>query len=70
MARVYERDGRPVGEVPLPGLGGIDGFQGEEAQSETFFSYTDYLTPRRIYRFDVPANEASLWRAAHSAGHD
>jgi prolyl oligopeptidase len=66
VARVYERDGRPVGEVPLPGLGGIDGFQGEEAQSETFFSYTDYLTPRRIYRFDVPADEASLWRAAQA----
>jgi prolyl oligopeptidase len=64
VARVYERDGRPVGEVALPGLGGIEGFQGEEAQSETFFSYTDYLTPPRIYRFDVPANRASLWRGA------
>jgi prolyl oligopeptidase len=53
-----------VGEVALPGLGGIEGFQGEEAQSETFFSYTDYLTPPRIYRFDVPANRASLWRGA------
>jgi prolyl oligopeptidase len=64
VVRVYERDGRPVGEVPLPGLGSIRGFQGEGAQSETFFAYTDYLTPTRIYRFDVPANQASLWRAA------
>jgi prolyl oligopeptidase len=62
VARVYERDGRPVGEVPLPGLGGIEGFEGEGAQSETFFSYTDYLTPREIFHLDVPANRATLWR--------
>jgi prolyl oligopeptidase len=65
VARVYERDGRLVGEVPLPGIGGVDGFQGEGRQTETFFGYTDYLTPRRIYRFDVPENKATLWREAH-----
>jgi len=67
VARLYERDGRPVGEVPLPGLGRIEGFEGEGAQSETFFSYTDYLTPRRIYRLDVPANHPTLWREPHTS---
>ncbi len=67
VARVYERDGRPVGEVPLPGLGRVEGFEGEGTQTETFFSYTDYLTPRRIYRLDVPANRATLWREPHTA---
>jgi len=62
VARVYERDGRSVGEVPLPGKGGLDGFRGEGRESETFFGYTDYLTPHRIYRLDVPANQATLWR--------
>jgi len=62
VARVYERDGRPVGEVPLPGKGGLDGFRGEGRQTETFFGYTDYLTPRRIYRLDVPSNQVTLWR--------
>jgi prolyl oligopeptidase len=65
VARVYERDGRSVGEVPLPGMGGVDGFEGEGRQTETFFGYTDYLTPRRIYRFDVPGNRATLWREPH-----
>jgi prolyl oligopeptidase len=62
VARVYERDGRPVGDVPLPGMGGVEGFDGEEGQSETFFAYQDYLTPRRIFRFDVPSGKATLWR--------
>ena len=67
VARVFERDGRPVGEVPLPGLGRIEGFEGEGAQTETFFSYTDYLTPRKVYHFDVPANRATLWREPHTS---
>jgi prolyl oligopeptidase len=62
VARVYERDGRAAGEVPLPGKGGVDGFEGEGKQSETFFGYTDYLTPRRIYHFDVPTSKVTLWR--------
>jgi prolyl oligopeptidase len=63
VARIYELDGTPAGTVPLPGLGGIDGFEGEGSQAETFFSYTDYLTPRRIYRLDVQSNRVALWRA-------
>ena len=66
VARVYSADGKPVGAVPLPGLGGIEGFEGEGTQNETFFSYTDYLTPRRIFRLDVPTNSASLWREPRS----
>ena len=62
VVQVFERDGRPVGGVALPGLGSVEGFRGEGAQSETFFSYTDFLTPRRIYRLDVPANTAGIWR--------
>ncbi|TLY92341.1 MAG: S9 family peptidase [Gammaproteobacteria bacterium] len=66
LARLYERDGRPAGNVPLPGLGGIEGFEGDGDQTETFFSYTDYLTPRKIFRFEIPANQATLWREARA----
>jgi len=66
VARLYERDGRPAGNVPSPGLGGIEGFEGEGNQTETFFSYTDYLTPRKVFRFEVPANQATLWREARA----
>lgn len=65
VIRVYAPDGRPVGEVPLPGMGSAEGFAGENAQSETFYSYTDYLTPRRIYRLEVSENRPSLWHAPH-----
>ncbi|MGB8327205.1 MAG: prolyl oligopeptidase family serine peptidase [Steroidobacteraceae bacterium] len=65
--RVYERDGRVVGEVPLAGLGTVDGFAGRSDDPETFFSYADYLRPAQIYRFDAASNTASVFRAPQVA---
>ncbi len=62
VVRVYERGGRPVGEVPLPGMGSVDGFHGEGKDRETFFSYTDYLTPTQVFRYDTASNTATVWR--------
>jgi prolyl oligopeptidase len=64
VARIYKVDGHLVGQVPLPGMGTVEGFFGEGKDNETFFSYTDYLTPPQIYRYDVAANKPTLWRKA------
>ena len=62
LARLFETDGRPVGEVPLPGLGTVDGFAGEAGDPESFFSYTDFLTPMRVLRYDSQSNAAQPYR--------
>ncbi len=62
VARVYTAEGKPAGEIPLPGFGKIAGFQGEHGDSETFFSYTDYLTPVQVYRYEIGSNTATVWR--------
>jgi prolyl oligopeptidase len=64
VARIFTVDGQMVGQVPLPGLGTVEGFFGEGKETETFFSYTDYLTAPQVYRYDVTANQSSLWRKA------
>lgn len=53
VARVFERDGRALGEVPVPGLGTVAGFGGQAGDTETFFAYADYLTPGRVLRLDL-----------------
>lgn len=63
-ARLYETDGRLVGDVPLPGLGTVAGFAGESRDLETFFSYADYVTPAAIFRYDPRTNSATPWRTA------
>ena len=64
VAKVFTVDGQLVGQVALPGLGTVEGFFGEGKETETFFSYTDYLTPPQVYRYDVTANKSALWRKA------
>jgi prolyl oligopeptidase len=55
--------GVPAGEVELPGLGTAGGFQGSGDNPETFFSYSDYLSPTRVMRLDVATNSVSVFRA-------
>jgi prolyl oligopeptidase len=62
VVRVYDRNGKSLGLVTLPGLGQVAGFEGDSTDTETFYSYTDYLTPTRVYRFDVAANSSTVWR--------
>jgi prolyl oligopeptidase len=60
VVRAYGVDGAPRGEVALPGIGQVSGFDGRDADDEVFFSYTDFVTPRTTYRYEVGANRVSL----------
>lgn len=62
LVRIYGIDGTLAGEVKLPGLGTASGFQGSGDNPETFFSYSDYLSPARIMRLDVSSNLVSEFR--------
>lgn len=63
VARVFDRDGRALGEVAVPGLGTIDGFSGDATDTETFFAYADYLRPGQVMRLDLADLSTSIWRA-------
>ena len=60
VVRVFDADGAPRGEVALPGIGQVTGFEGRDADDEVFFAYTDFLTPRTVYRYEVGANRVTL----------
>ena len=70
VARVYERDGTPRGRGAAAGPGTASmASRARATQTETFFSYTDYLTPRaglsaRRGRRTAPR----LWREPQVAG--
>ena len=58
----HKLDGSLVAELPLPGVGSVGGFGGRQDAKETFFSFTNYVTPASIYRLDLVSGEVSLWR--------
>ncbi|MGH8250269.1 MAG: prolyl oligopeptidase family serine peptidase [Steroidobacteraceae bacterium] len=59
---VHAKDGARRGEVELPGQGTVVGFPDSTKEIETFFSYTDYLTPLALYRYDVVKNQVQPFR--------
>jgi prolyl oligopeptidase len=62
LVRLFETSGAQAGEVRLPGLGTATGFQGSGTSPETFFTYSDYLSPTRVLRIDVTQNAVSEFR--------
>jgi prolyl oligopeptidase len=58
----FDLEGRLLGELPLPGLGTVGGFDGKRQDSETFYSFTSFTTPTTIYRYDLVTQESQLFR--------
>jgi len=59
---IYGADGKRLRDLRLPGLGTAIGFPDSPKESETFFAYTDYLTPLALYRYDIAKDEVSPFR--------
>ncbi len=55
-------DGALIDQLDLPGVGTVSGFGGRQDAKETFFSFTNYVTPSSIYRVDLGSGNTSLWR--------
>jgi prolyl oligopeptidase len=61
-ARVYDLQGKFVRNVDLPGIGTANGFGGKRKDKETFYSFTSFISPATIYRYDPQAGKSSLFR--------
>ncbi len=61
VAELVELDGSKVTDVPLPGMGTAAGFGGRDGDPETFFSFSGFVTPSSIYRFDTTTLQSSLF---------
>ncbi|NNE26192.1 MAG: S9 family peptidase [Saprospiraceae bacterium] len=55
----YDYDGGNERRIKLPGLGSANGFGGEEDDDHFFYSYTSFVTPNTIYKFDVASGEST-----------
>jgi prolyl oligopeptidase len=60
--RIFDANGRLAGDVPLPGIGTASGFAGKPGDPETFFSFTNFVTPTTIFRLDLAAGATSVFR--------
>ena len=60
--KVFDLKGKPVRDIALPGLGTAEGFGGKASDTETFYSYNSFTTPKTIYRLDLKSGKSSIYR--------
>lgn len=58
----YDYDGKLVREVALPGVGSVGGFGAKKEETELYYSFTNYVTPGSIYKYDIASGESELYR--------
>ncbi|WP_442485205.1 prolyl oligopeptidase family serine peptidase [Aeoliella sp. SH292] len=58
----YTPEGEYLGPVELPGIGTAMGFGGEADQRNTYFAFTNAVTPTSIYRLDTETGKIDLLR--------
>lgn len=59
---VFEMGGKLAETVKLPGLGTVGGFGGRRSDSETFYSYTSFIEPGTVFRYDASAGSSSIYK--------
>jgi prolyl oligopeptidase len=59
--KLFDAAGKHLRDLELPGLGATAGLSGRWSDKEAFFTFTSFVTPPTIYRYDVQQGAASVW---------
>ncbi|NGX82876.1 prolyl oligopeptidase family serine peptidase [Aequorivita sp. KMM 9714] len=54
----YDYDGKLIREIKLPGVGTAGGFGTKKEEKELYYSFTNYVTPGSIYKFNIETGES------------
>jgi prolyl oligopeptidase len=62
LVRLFSMDGKAAGEIAFPTLGKAAGFKGKRKDMETFYSFTSYLYPTTVFRYDIATGQSTVFR--------
>ncbi|MCW3121949.1 MAG: family peptidase [Flavipsychrobacter sp.] len=60
----YSLDGKKEHAIALPGLGTAGGFGGKMEERETYYTYTSYVYPSTIFRYDINTGKSEIYKVA------
>ena len=61
QTRIYDLDGKMVGEIHYPTLGSASSMQGLEESSQGFYTFQSFIIPPTIYRYDVKTGKTDVF---------
>jgi len=59
--KLFELDGKPVGDVELPSIGSLAGIGNRWDRKEVFFGFQSFTVPPTVYRVNLPSRRPELW---------
>jgi prolyl oligopeptidase len=57
----YDYEGKLIRKIELPGIGTADGFSAKKEEKEIYYSYTNYNTPRSIYKLNPAQGKSEIY---------
>ncbi|HEX6533436.1 MAG TPA: prolyl oligopeptidase family serine peptidase [Gemmatimonadaceae bacterium] len=61
--RLFALDGRPAGEIALPGVGAVEWpLSGRPSSPELYYAFASFLSPSTVYRYDVRRGASTPFR--------
>ncbi len=58
---LFNLDGAPAGQIPLPGIGAVTAISGKFKDPELFIGYSSYLAPGTTLRHDLATGKTGTW---------
>ncbi len=66
--RMFDLDGKTIGEVALPALGTVNGVGGRWDHPEAFFDFVSFTVPPAVYHVDLPTRRSAIWDHVSAPG--
>ncbi len=60
----YDRTGKQIREITLPGLGTSNGFYAKQDEKELYYGFSSYTMPNTIYKLDIATGKSELYKAS------
>jgi len=60
----FDYNGKLIRKIALPDIGTANGFGGEKDVKEVFYTFTSFLYPPTIYRYDIASGKSDMFRTA------
>ena len=62
LLKIFDFQGNPAGEIKLPAIGTVGGLSGKSDESEMFITFTSFLYPTTIFRYDFRDGKMEVFR--------
>jgi prolyl oligopeptidase len=61
--KVFELNGQFVADVPLPGIGTIEGVRGNKDDPQAFYAFVSFTQPTTIFTYDLSKKESEVFKS-------